>query len=366
MKQKKKPLFRWYLSLILLGLSMLFLWPRLVTATPLTPKHHLERAWHNADQVGHYQYQTTVIQTTHPTARLDNLGRRSTVEYVDVVGQIDRQAELMQLQLWPEGRNKPRTVDLKLEKGITYGRSGVDEVWQVLDDSPIDIFAPGGDPLGFLVAVENVRPAGPAGEADLFPADMLPDDYAGRISRYQFELDGLRYARFMRGQMEDYLRHKGELPPGLSLDLNRQYVDMVGRGEIWLDSAGLPVRQIIQLEFPPERGAGEWVEAKISTGFSNWGSEAGPKSQWLTLPARLWQEPAWLIKDPTALLPAAYAPTPENLQTFGLIVGLALLMTGLVLLAITQRKSAKFYAAVASVAQQLKVVIETTVQSSVK
>jgi thiol:disulfide interchange protein DsbD len=103
---------------------------------------------------------------------------------------------------------------------------------------------------------------------------------------------------------------------------------MVGHGEIWVNADGLPVRQIIHLEFPPERGASEWVEANITTDFRDW--ESGVRNQGFALVARrLWENPRQALTDPYSLLSTPYFPTAENLQHFGLALGIILLSLGL-------------------------------------
>ena len=38
-------------------------------------------------------------------------------------------------------------------------------------------------------------------------------------SRYAFRVDGLSFANYMRGKLEQRLAEKGELPPGVTLDV---------------------------------------------------------------------------------------------------------------------------------------------------
>jgi hypothetical protein len=51
--------------------------------------------------------------------------------------------------------------------------------------------------------------------------------------------------------MEEELRRKGKLPAGLTVDLADHYVDMTGTGELWVNDEGLPIRQVLQMTFPP-------------------------------------------------------------------------------------------------------------------
>ncbi len=160
-QQQKQWLF---FSFLLVGLLGLLLWPALATATDASPtaQEQLEAAWQRAHTVGAYQYTANVRQTTHPTAKLENAGRHPNTQQMTIEGQIDRAADTMQMKLIP-ARQEQRSLEVKVEQGKAYGRTsplpsqGRDgEGWQPIDNNT-DLFAPGGDPLGFLVAAENVQ-----------------------------------------------------------------------------------------------------------------------------------------------------------------------------------------------------------------
>lgn len=82
----------------------------------------------------------------------------------------------MQLKLWQTGNNG-RAIDIKVENGQAYGRLRETNDWTELDD-PSQVFAPGGDPLGFLVAAENVQEVGSkeyeVGGSNPTPYSLLP------------------------------------------------------------------------------------------------------------------------------------------------------------------------------------------------
>ncbi len=92
------------------------------------------------------------------------------------------------------------------------------------------------------------------------------------FTRYTFRIDGQSYATYLRDQMEKHLAAGGELPPGVDLDLPKQYVNMTGDGELWVGADGLPMRQILHLYFPP-RPDDQEVRAKVTVDFSNFGNE---------------------------------------------------------------------------------------------
>ena len=191
--------------------------------------------------------------------------------------------------------------------------------------------------MGFLSAAENVHVIdGTAATEDLLFDKLLPKSYTANLTRYAFDLNGRKYAQFMRDQMEAQLRQQGELPAGLRLDLVREYVTMQGSGEIWLDAAGLPVRQIIHLTFPAQPGASQWLEAKITTGFNDRQTGASPLATVLGLPGRL-------LSDPASLL-----PSPIVLRRTVFLAGLLLLLAGVAVLCITHRRSRYFYTAIST------------------
>ncbi|MEZ4736527.1 MAG: hypothetical protein R3E79_56290 [Caldilineaceae bacterium] len=130
------------------------------------------------------------------------------------------------------------------------------------------------DPLGYLIAAENVRLLEPTDGDDLFRSGILPAAYTASMTRYAFDLNGATYAAFMRQQLEVKLRADGRLPSGITLGLVRQYVEMDAQGELWLNAAGLPVRQIIHLAFPPAQGARDRITAEITTDFQSWAAAA--------------------------------------------------------------------------------------------
>ena len=230
----------------------------------------IARALEQAGESGQYHYQTTIAQTTHPTLNVENVGRTARTEYFELEGEVDVPAARMSLQL-TAANNPP--LHVKLEDGMGYGRLSEDDPWTEVEIAT-DLFAPGGDPMGFLAAAENVRIADGTDANDSLPLSILPVEMSESIIRYQFDLSGPKYAKMMRDELEDQMRRQGELPAGITLQLAQQYVDMTGSGEIWVrrDALGrdLPMRQALQLEFPVREGANEWIDAEIVTSFSGW------------------------------------------------------------------------------------------------
>ncbi len=265
-------------ALLLVGLaSLLLAWlspAQTIDASTATPRREVARAMEQAGASGQYHYQTTIAQTFHPLLTVQNVGRPARTERTTIAGVVDAPEELMTMQL-TVANNPP--LQIKLENDTGYGRLSDDEPWTEVELAT-DLFAPGGDPMGFLAAAENVRVIS-AGDEDAagtesMPVELLPVSLSDAITRYRFDLNGPKYARTMRDQLEDQLRRQGELPAGITLQLAQHYVDMTGQGELWVhrgaDGIELPLRQTLTLDFPARDGASEWVSAEIVTSYSGW------------------------------------------------------------------------------------------------
>ncbi|MCP4542385.1 MAG: hypothetical protein GY832_35125, partial [Chloroflexi bacterium] len=339
---------RWYALIALVGMLAMLLWPTAAAAIPLTDEQELKQAWEYAADVGVYRYRTDVLQTIHPTPRLSNVGRSSKSERFSVAGMMDRPNDTMEMRIAADG-----TIELKVVDGVSYGRLNAHDEWTQVE-SQSNFFAPGGDPLGYLNAAENIQEAGgrmqdaESGAPDLDTALANPHSVLdGEYSVYTFDLSGPKYARFMRDQMEEYLSRAGKLPSGVDLGLANTYVDMQGHGEIWVDAeTNLPIRQIIRLEFPAEPGTLNWVSADITTDFSGWEQGLTTSNQGAVALTRLRENPTVLFTNPQSLFPNSSFLAPANVQQFAFTVSLSVLVLGLVSLLITYHRSPKLYTAI--------------------
>lgn len=261
-------------SLLMLVLSQTLL-AVVAKTSPPSARQQVAQAITQANDSGQYSYQSTIVQTYHPTLLLENVGRTARVETHQINGEVNVPADSMTLQI--SAANNP-AMEIKIEDGHGYGRLSEADAWTEVELAT-DLFTPNSNPMGFLNAAENVQVvAGPLAD-DTFPAALLPVSLTSNITRYQFDVNGQKYAVAIRDQLEEQLIRSGELPPGVTLQLAQNYVDMTGRGEIWVykgaDGRELPMRQIVQLEFPAQTGASEWVSAEITTAYSDWAQPAG-------------------------------------------------------------------------------------------
>ena len=167
-----------------------------------------------------------------------------------------------------------------------------------------------------------------------FPKDLLPVALSDAITRYQFELSGPTYRAHHARSVGGAIAPSGQIAGGITLQMAQRYVGMTGHGEIWVrhetDGRDRPVGQIIQLKFPPEASAGEWVEAEIATTFTDRGeSPHGILAyHWGTDP----------IGSATAMAGALLNRLATNqMQRAGFTGGMMLLILGLGALAVVNR-----------------------------
>ncbi len=202
-------------------------------------------AWSRARDAGAYRYTADIVQTTTPKATVTNVGRKSTQSKVHLEGESDVLAQSMTMDLWVDSghvQDKATAIQIRIENDRALARQGTDE-WREIDNFT-GLFAPQGDFMAFLAAAKDIASQGTE------TRQVANLQTVVRFTRYTFRVDGLSYARYLREKIEQRLLDNHELPPGVNLDLPRQYVDMTGDGELWVSSDGLPLRQVIHIQMP--------------------------------------------------------------------------------------------------------------------
>ncbi|MBU0513105.1 MAG: LamG domain-containing protein, partial [Chloroflexi bacterium] len=227
-----------------------------------TAQHEIQAAWGAARENGYYSYTSKIIQTTWPALRLENTGLSPKTEHIYVEGETNLADEFMYLKLWADDGSAAlgqAQHEIKIEDGQSWVRSGGD--WLPQEQNVSDLFAPGSDPLAYLIAADNASENGEEIRVLPFLAD-------GKLvyTRYGFDLDGPVFAAYMRENLEEALRQSGELPPGIGLDTAEIYRQMTGTGELLVDVNGLPKRLSLNIAFPPQEL--ERVEVAITTDFN--------------------------------------------------------------------------------------------------
>ncbi len=250
-------------------------------------RNGIQAAWERAGQSGAYHFSADIEQTTIPQPTVLNVGRASKQQSMHLEGETNLPDRQLHLTLWSQGGNVLNAgsgVEIKVDGDRAYARQGARD-WEEVNNF-IDVFAPQGDFMAYLSAARDVVEHPP--ETRPLPGPPLRGEGEGALpsplgrgaggegkvtfTRYTFRIDGQSYATYLRDQMEKHLAAGGELPPGVDLDLPKQYVNMTGDGELWVGADGLPMRQILHLYFPP-RPDDQEVRAKVTVDFSNFGNE---------------------------------------------------------------------------------------------
>ncbi len=244
------------LVLLATGLSSAMWWPGVTRASTPDP---VTAAWEKAKAAGSYAFTSNVHQKTLPVASISNVGRTSRSEDLYLEGQSDLRAAKLELTLWSGGGSVLQAesgVALRSEGGKTFARRGAGE-WEEVENFT-DSMAPQGDFLGYLAAIRNVTNGGAETRNGV------------SFTRYTFAIDGPAFAAYMHEQLVATMRAKGELPASVQLEAPAYYRDMTGSGELWVGEDGLPLRQILDLNFPEQKE--ERVQAAITVDFANFGT----------------------------------------------------------------------------------------------
>lgn len=232
-------------------------------AADLSARNAMRAAWRLARAAGPYGFSADVTQEVVPLALPENAGRSSRAQRYYLEGTAEPASRHMELTLWAQGGSVldvQDRVEMRVEGDRVLARQG-NGAWEEAPDVT-GWLAPQGDVMAFLAATKNARDVGEETRNGV------------TVRRYRFDLDGPRFAEYVRGEMERALREGGKLPPGVSLEVPQAYQGMTGHGELWLDAAGLPRRQIIHAEFAPPGDYRLRADMTITFDFSGGGTLA--------------------------------------------------------------------------------------------
>ncbi len=245
----------------LLGLISIFVFSTGQPAVPVlasvpSAENQVDLAWQKAQELGVFHYRTSIVQTTWPAPKPENMGLSSRTDETYLEGETNLRARTMRLKLWSGSGNVSSTDSLEIQvaNARAQGRVGAGD-WQDLDEFS-NVFAPDNDPLTYLVATKNISQIGQETRSGI------------QLTRFSFEIDGPKLAEHMRQRMEMQLRQQGKLPLGVHLSLPEAYRDMTGNGEIWVGRDDLPLRLMLSLD---RSVAGQdSLQAEIKTDFFDW------------------------------------------------------------------------------------------------
>jgi len=168
----------------------------------LTARNAIRAAWRLARDAGPYGFSADVSQETVPLATPANAGRTSSTRRYYLEGTAEPTSRRMELALWSRGGSvldAEDRVEMRIEGDRVMARQG-DGAWEEAPDVT-GWLAPQGDLMAFLAATKSALDLGEATHNGV------------TIHRYAFDLDGPRFAEYVRVEMERALRDGGELCP---------------------------------------------------------------------------------------------------------------------------------------------------------
>ncbi|HZW04563.1 MAG TPA: hypothetical protein VFF68_11595, partial [Anaerolineaceae bacterium] len=250
--------------LLTIALAWIFFPPR----QPQAAEKIVRESWRLMQEVGQYDFATTVEQATFPAPALANVGQSSTKEVYQISGLADLHNDTLEIRLFQnQGSLLDQTngVEIRVADNKASGRPIGSTEWQPLENNSSASYTFGSNGSTFLTAARNVQ-------AQASQTLELPNRDGGvtavSVTRYSFDVDPNEYAVLMRDQMVAELQRSGKLPLGMQLSVSDQYRAMVSSGEVWISDEGLPVRMSVTMKMPPEK-TGEHVEATITTDYFN-------------------------------------------------------------------------------------------------
>jgi hypothetical protein len=275
----------------------------------LDARAEVQAAWARARESGAYHFIADITQQNIPLPTVTNAGQRSRTDELHLEGRADLSAQRMLLKLWAAGADG---VEVRVEGDQAFVRRGENDKWEPVPGFT-GAFAPEGDFLAFLAAAEDITRLGVETRAGV------------TFTRYTFRVNGPGFAAYVRDQMEKHLAERGELPLGVSLDLPRAYVGMRGAGEVWVGSDGLPLRQSLKLQFPPQND--QRLEANIEVSFSDFGS--GIEAASLTLSQQFFsaERLTGMMLVGAMLLPMAFIITHRRSRVVNTSLTLAVILS---------------------------------------
>ncbi|MDT8305667.1 MAG: hypothetical protein RRC07_07000, partial [Anaerolineae bacterium] len=225
------------------------------------PTEMVQRAWQNAQKAGSYRFLSDVDQTLVPRALPEMIGQQDTALHLALDGAVVL-PEQAYIELRVVGVGRSQSATLLRDDGQSFMLQGgelkpVEDILNLANQT--------NDILGYLAAAEQV---------------VLLDSPEGHpeLARYAFVVSGPRFAEYVRQQAEAELQAEPGAPAGLNLQPLPSLQSMSGQGELWVDSAGLPVRQLLDLEMPEvNRQYGARIRMRVDlSGFGQ--VEALPKA----------------------------------------------------------------------------------------
>ncbi|MHB0857880.1 MAG: right-handed parallel beta-helix repeat-containing protein, partial [Anaerolineae bacterium] len=201
--------------------------------TAVDPQEALVQAWARVQEAGSYRFLSTAEQILVPRPIPEMIGKgdvRLTLENDGAVILPNR----AYITLRVAGAGQSKSVALLHDGNQSYMLQD-GELKPV--ENALSLASPTNDVLGYLAAAEQVTL--------MEPPEGFPD-----LVRYSFVVSGPRFAEYVRQQAEADIRAEPGAPAGLTLQPSPALQKLTGHGELWVNQAGLPVRQVLDIQMP--------------------------------------------------------------------------------------------------------------------
>jgi hypothetical protein len=208
------------------------------TPSPGTVTNPLIESWEFAEAVGAYDFRADTQQTLRPRSVPGMIGQTSQSVNMSLDGEMVSPYEAHLTVRMERAGLDPTPVTLVQEGSQTYVLKDGEKI---PTQNPLGALAPTGNYASYLAAAENVAPC----EGETF----LP----GTVACYTYDINGKRFAEFIRDQMQALLdRNPGALPSGAEVKVapSPQLVKMSGTGKVMLDANNLPLRLVLNIDMP--------------------------------------------------------------------------------------------------------------------
>jgi hypothetical protein len=245
--------------------------PLVPASTAPDPQVVVMRAWELVKQSGSYHFVAQVDQVSIPLSIPINVGKESRQQSVRLEGTADLAEHQMEFNLNAQGGSPLDTrsgTQIKIDGDHAYSRQG-EQAWQEIDDFT-GSFAPQSDFMAFLSGAKDIRLAEPGSDSAGVPG----------VTQYNFEVDGRGFAAYLQERLIEQLTTQGKLPVGVEVSLNEQLASLSGTGEIWIRADGLPMRQVLHLQFPPT--SQEQTQADVQVTFTDFAPLPGAGTSSMT------------------------------------------------------------------------------------
>jgi len=240
-----------HLALLVLSFVLLLFMPLPAAAAgpepaalpAVEPQDALTQAWQLAREAGSYRFASTSDQSMIPRAVPEMVGQTNVNLTIENDGAV----------LLPDrAYMKLRVAGLAQEASATLLRDG-SQAYMLQDnelkpvEDALSLAPPTSDVLGYLAGAEHVTLLDPPAEHP-------------ELTRYGFTVNGERLEAHIREQTLRDLAEEPGAPEGLSLQPSHTLQTIAGRGELWVNQAGYPVRQVLDIEIPE---ASEYYRATL-------------------------------------------------------------------------------------------------------